>query len=667
MSYTPIDWVQHKTPINEANLDRMENGIVEAHKTADANTERIKQIAGNQIPEEYLQASVDNYIENNQAGLATKTDIDNFKSAITKGTENLYDAINNPIKRGFWVGHTADVIIANSFGWYCVIPIEGGFSYTVSRKNAGVLHIASCSELPYDGIKTVDRFRTSDSAKYMIYNTSESAKYLFVGVNAGSTLNESLIEELKIEKGVGFTRYNSGLSALDINLRNDLEVYLAKESTRNKWNPLLYPIVTGIFANGNTFSENGGGHGFIMPIVGGKIYTISKKNKGYLGVLTFAEYPKIGDTSLSSWFWNGETNKLVVNTVESAKYMFVAVQAGGAISEVSYEELMVCEGTENNGYIPAYSNIDYVAREQIGNMGGIMNYVYVSKTGSDLTGDGTKENPFATIYKANESITDNSKSNPYTIIVGQGTYTDLQEKYAGTYSGSYEGITCKDYVYYESENVLRPDLCVLSWNGIAGFDEANATLDMIVDKCLFHICRDTHTHIKGFTIESINTRYALHIECWGATSPTEYLVENCIFNWGGRTCLELNEYNEAPIIGVGTSGNLQGHFKNCVMNCTSNNAYNKMLYQSHDNKNSLMDNGIINGEHVVFENCRFGVVWNIDYILINPRNYEIAHYDILPSIHFINCVGKPIKINYRGNDEGQTYNIITEGTSVYNQ
>ena len=41
---------------------------------------QIKDIANNQIPEQYLQASVDNYINNNHGGLASKTDVDILKN-----------------------------------------------------------------------------------------------------------------------------------------------------------------------------------------------------------------------------------------------------------------------------------------------------------------------------------------------------------------------------------------------------------------------------------------------------------------------------------------------------------------------------------------------------------------------------------------------------------
>jgi hypothetical protein len=50
--------------------------------------------------------------------------------------------------------------------------------------------------------------------------------------------------------------------------------------------------------------------------------------------------------------------------------------------------------------------------------------VYVNKSGSDITGDGSFGNPFLTIQRALTSITDASSTKPYAVLVGPGTYSD---------------------------------------------------------------------------------------------------------------------------------------------------------------------------------------------------------------------------------------------------
>jgi hypothetical protein len=51
--------------------------------------------------------------------------------------------------------------------------------------------------------------------------------------------------------------------------------------------------------------------------------------------------------------------------------------------------------------------------------------VYVSKNGNDVTGNGTPASPFLTIQRALTSITDASATKPYTVRVGQGTFTEV--------------------------------------------------------------------------------------------------------------------------------------------------------------------------------------------------------------------------------------------------
>lgn len=292
-----------------------------------------------------------------------------------------------------------------------------------------------------------------------------------------------------------------------------------------------------------------------------------------------------------------------------------------------------------------------------------MNYIYVSTSGNDLTGDGTITKPFATIYHANEIITDNSKDNRYTIVVKNGTYTDLQAKYAGTFSGRYEGVTCKDYVYYESENILRPDLCVISWDGATGYTTP-VTEQQIVNKCPFHITKDgLHTHIKGFTITCKNTRYAMHIEMAEANGESEWLIEHCIFNWGGRP--DQSGYVTTSAIGCGTAYMEKGVIRNCEINLTEtgDTAYkNWMIFQTHDN--NINPNTTMHiGENVLFENVKITKVNGVqNCVQVNLRCNKNT-YDVPPFAKFVNVVGFPLYLNLEGNAEGQTYNVVLEATN----
>lgn len=263
--------------------------------------------------------------------------------------------------------------------------------------------------------------------------------------------------------------------------------------------------------------------------------------------------------------------------------------------------------------------------------------IFVSTSGSDETGDGTEENPFATIFHANEVITDNSETNRYEIIVKQGTYTDLQEKYSGVDGNGYQGVVCKPYVTYRSENILKSDLCVLKWDGADGYTKP-VTDANCVNKCLFHIPTNSKgIYIKGFTFESKNTRYCMHIETVGSTDECDWHFENCVFNWGGRPDTAEDGTVATACIGTGYSMLEFGEFINCVIKCTNTNHANHMVFQSHDNQDNNFTS-IKRGEHLRFENCYFSIADGSDYAHIDLRTTKTS--PIIPSFaEFINCSG----------------------------
>lgn len=265
------------------------------------------------------------------------------------------------------------------------------------------------------------------------------------------------------------------------------------------------------------------------------------------------------------------------------------------------------------------------------------NIIYVSLDGNDENGDGTEENPFATIFHANETITDNSETNRYRIIVKKGTYTDLQTKYAGVDGTYYQGVTCKSYVTYESEDTSRPDLCVLEWDGSVGYTkpvtDANCT-----NKCIFHIKDNSQgVYIKGFTIKSKNTRYCMHVETVGSTIPCDWHFENCVFEWGGRPDASTDGTVAISCIGTGWSMMEYGEFVNCVIKCTNTNSANHMVFQTHGNSDTGFSS-IKRGENILFKNCHFSVADGSNYAHIDLRN-TVANPDIPCFAEFINCSG----------------------------
>ena len=235
-----------------------------------------------------------------------------------------------------------------------------------------------------------------------------------------------------------------------------------------------------------------------------------------------------------------------------------------------------------------------------------MHYLYVSNDYNEST-EGFGVTKFNSILSANNSISDNSYHNRYTIIVMAGTYTDLQDKYAGLSDVKligYRGVMMKDYVYYESENIYNPQVTVIKWDGATGFDKSTLKSEDIIKKCPFHLDLNVHTHIKGFTFDCKNIRYGIHLESGGTGYATNWVVANCIFKWGGRAdCVDYADKTTVPVFGCGHSFGEVGLIENCKIiaeNCT-------VGYQSHENADkSSFGLALKTGANITIRNCDFG-------------------------------------------------------------
>lgn len=273
---------------------------------------------------------------------------------------------------------------------------------------------------------------------------------------------------------------------------------------------------------------------------------------------------------------NTQTSKVAefYNIPTDAKYLCLSFYKGGL--DTSIESINVVSGEFRQNL--SYRKTNFVDRLEVytkdevdDKLGEIhINKIYVATTGSDTEGNGTKEKPYATVLKANDVVADASEKNKYEIIVADGTYTDLQEKYKGQNGSDYQGVIAKSYVTYKSQS-NNPEKCIFIWDGGVGYDTISN--DTCANKCFFHINSVTiDTVIKGFKFVGTNLRYCLHFESNCLTTP---YIENCIFDWHGRDFLPKN----GPVIGMG--GCIFSHitFKDCKFL----NSQNDAGIQWHDN------------------------------------------------------------------------------------
>lgn len=343
----------------------------------------------------------------------------------------------------------------------------------------------------------------------------------------------------------------------------------------------------------------------------GKAYCLSLQNFANIANGGCVFYPANEQASISSSWLLSEvsafknavatytaTENVIVNSIK------IAVAANRLVDNSCNLQL------EQNNKRTAYSNPDLIKSnikpELYQAPDHTMHYLYVSNDYNENT-DGFGITKFNSILSANDSITDNNYHNRYTIIVAQGTYTDMQDKFAGMSDVGlvgYRGVMTKDYVYYESENIYNPQATVIKWDGAIGFDKSTLKSEDIIKKCPFHLDLNVHTHIKGFTFDCKNIRYALHLESGGTGYATEWTVSNCIFKWGGRAdCTDYAGKTTVPALGCGHSFGEVGLIENCKIipvNCT-------VGYQNHDNAdNSSFGLHMRIGSNITIKNCDFG-------------------------------------------------------------
>lgn len=318
---------------------------------------------------------------------------------------------------------------------------------------------------------------------------------------------------------------------------------------------------------------------------------------------------------------------------------------------------------EQNNKRTAYSNPDLIKSnikpELYQAPDYTMHYLYVSNDYDENTDDfGVTK--FNSILSANDSISDNSYRNRYTIVVMAGTYTDLQDKYAGMSDVGlvgYRGIMTKDYVYYESENIYNPAATVIKWDGATGFDKSALKSEDIIKKCPFHLDLNVHTHIKGFTFDCKNIRYGIHLESGGTGYATNWVVANCIFKWGGRAdCVDYADKTTVPVFGCGHSFGEVGLIENCKIiptNCT-------IGYQNHDNAdNSSFGLHMKTGSNITIRNCDFGGTE------IQARTLKGAYSDTPNTVNIEKCINiSEVKKMYSAPAERCDWKVTVDGNEV---
>ena len=396
----------------------------------------------------------------------------------------------------------------------------------------------------------------------------------------------------------------------------------------------------------------------------GKAYCLSLQNFDNIENSGCVFYPANEQTAISSSWLLSEvsafknavatytaTENVIVNSIK------IAVATNRLVDNSCNLQL------EQNNKRTAYSNPDliksHIKPELYQAPDYTMHYLYVSNDYNETT-EGFGVTKFNSIQSANDSFSDNSYHNRYTIVVMAGTYTDMQDKFAGMSDVGlvgYRGVMTKDYVYYESENIYNPQATVIKWDGATGFYKSTLKSGDIIKKCPFHLDLNVHTHIKGFTFDCKNIRYGIHLESGGTGYATNWVVANCIFKWGGRAdCVDYADKTTVPVFGCGHSFGEVGLIENCKIiptHCT-------IGYQNHDNAdNSSFGLHMKTGSNITIRNCDFGGTE------IQARTLKGAYSDTPSTVNIEKCINiSEVKKMYSAPAERCDWKVTVDGNEV---
>lgn len=183
------------------NMDTIE-GALENHKSL------IDEIASEQIPAEYVKAAVDEYVTENQGGLATKESIEEVNTEIASVKSDLSELKGLSIDGDILTFNKPNVMRAYIDGEGSIKPSEidecyiayfeckPNTIYNIQMEESNAFKIGYSDIIPVFGM-TVKNFVISESNS-VYYKTGNDASYLIVYYAYNETSADSVLKSIKI-------------------------------------------------------------------------------------------------------------------------------------------------------------------------------------------------------------------------------------------------------------------------------------------------------------------------------------------------------------------------------------------------------------------------------------------------------------------------------------
>lgn len=179
MSYNPVNWVNGETPINDTNLNNMDNGIADAHSMLEEHESIINEFVNQQLPEEYVKEAVDTYVENNSAGFATAADLEEVESQLDSVNSEVdelsseiaeYDSMTfynmadeNQFVKGKYMTHEGNVVESTNYFYTNEMAVKEGETVYFNAKTRFITAFKNGVVSKNDGVSDV-----SEAGMYIV-------------------------------------------------------------------------------------------------------------------------------------------------------------------------------------------------------------------------------------------------------------------------------------------------------------------------------------------------------------------------------------------------------------------------------------------------------------------------------------------------------------------
>lgn len=263
--------------------------------------------------------------ENNSITFSGTCTVDNTSFYITENGQNDYDN-NLLIKKNYTL---LEQYISGSVNGYAV--------FRCSDKNWGHKIIVDLTKINSTNKKIYNTYSESDT----------TIKYLSFRFDNGTVLNNFTVQ-LMLTDTVD-TEYEMYGASPSPDYLSEIE---SVGSNVNIYDKEKMPFKSGLWIGStpdSNITTNSRGNYVVVPIVGGKKYTISKKNTtGVIYATTIESNAENGVKVIDKWDGNSGLTSYTIKTSSTAKYLFIGLFAGMPSKEEKekcIEELKVEEGT----------------------------------------------------------------------------------------------------------------------------------------------------------------------------------------------------------------------------------------------------------------------------------------------------------------------------------